>query len=832
MTRIDGPRTDVNDVITYAYYPNTQAQGNNRGRLQSITNALGQTTTYGSYDANGNVGTITDPNGVVTQRAYDARNRLQSVTNLSTGAQTQHSYDGRGNLSYTISPEGNRIDYTYNAGSKFTEVADSLGNKIKYYYDLEGNRIREETLDPQGTLKRYLDYTYDANNHLQTIVNPDSTYTEYTYDGRGNRLSTTDPKNHITTSAYDAFSRLTTTTQPGATITGYTYDTNDNQTTVTDPNGNMTQYWFDDFGSKVATTSPDTGTTTGLYDPAGNITQRIDAKGTIINYTYDAANRPTSISFPADPTQNVTYTYDSTVVTNGIGRLTGRIDPSGSYVFYYDPQGNMNREDKTTSGVTYTTQYTYNKDNALTSITYPSGRVVTYSLNTAGRVSQVSTPIGGTSKALASSITYLPFGGITAMTYGNNQVLTQVYDNQYRISSIMVDSLLYLTYDYDANGNITSILDAVNPPGNDPYDAAATYSYEQGSNVLTGITGSSPVTYDTDVNGNIITENNRTFTYDLLNRLTTVSDSGTQIAAYTYNALNLRTKKITSAGTKIFHYDTKGHLIAETDSSGQTLVEYVYLNDQPLAMIRPGEAVYYYHNDHLGTPRVMTNTGGTVAWKALYGTFGAATIATGNVESNLRFPGQYYDAETVLHYNWNRYYDPKTGRYITADPIGLDGGINPFVYVGDNPINKIDPSGLASCTYSITTHTLSCTPNAGGATMTLGPIGLWSGVGLCANNTKCINYNDLGPIVPGNYDMNKDDRPGHNGYWRLEPNPKIPGWKCRLGIERCGFELHPGGRSRGCITADVFNPSAMQQYNGINDLLNRENGNNNLKVTP
>ncbi len=457
----------------------------------------------------------------------------------------------------------------------------------------------------------------------------------------------------------------------------------------------MTQYWFDDFGSRVATTSPDTGTTINLFNEAGNIIQKVDAKGTIINYTYDAANRPTSISFPADPAQNVTYTYDSTVVTNGIGRLTGRIDPSGSYVFYYDSQGNMNREDKTTSGVTYTTQYTYNKDNALTSITYPSGRVVTYSLNTAGRVSQVSTPIGGTNKALASSITHLPFGGVTAMTYGNNQVLTQVYDNQYRISSIMVDSLLYLTYDYDANGNITNILDAVNPPGNDPYDSSATYTYEQGSNVLTGIAGSSPVAYDTDVNGNIITENNRTYGYDLLNRLVTVSDSGTQTAAYTYNALNQRFKKVTSAGTKMFHYDTRGRLIAETTETGQTLVEYVYLNDQLLAQIRPTNQVYYYHNDHLGTPRVMTNSTGAVAWKALYAAFGAANVVISAVESNFRFPGQYYDAETDLHYNWNRYYDPKTGRYITADPIGLAGGINLFGYVGENPVVGYDTSGLA-----------------------------------------------------------------------------------------------------------------------------------------
>ena len=696
LTLIDGPRTDVNDTITYTYYPNTTDQGNNRGQLHTVTNALNQTTTYSGYDANGNVGTITDPNGVITQMTYDARNRLLTSTNLTTGALRQNVYDSHGNLSYSISPEGNRIDYTYNAGDKLTEIKDNLNNKIEYYYDPEGNKNREEILDPQGTLKKYLDYTYDTDNRLKRIINPDSTYTEFGYDQRGNRTTVQDPKTNTTTTMYDAFGRPYTTTQPLSTITGYGYDSQDNQTTVTDPNGNATQYWFDDFGNKNATTSPDTGTSAAIFDPAGNMTQRTDANGIVINYTYDVLNRITSVQFPADTTQNVTYSYDSTAVTYGIGKLTGRVDSSGSYVFYYDSQGNMNREDKTISGATYTTQYGYNKDNILTSITYPSGRVVTYSLNATGRVNQVSTPIGGTSKALASSITYLPFGGITNMTYDNNQALTQTWDNQYRISSIMVDSLFYLTYGYDENGNVDSILDAVNPTSSGPTETPGTFTYEQGSNVLTAITGSSPVTYDSDPNGNRTLENNRTYAYDLLNRLVTVSDNGTQIASYAYNALNQRTKKVTTAGTKIFHYDARGHLIAETTSTGQTLVEYVYLGDQPLAMVRPGEAVYYYHNDHLGTPRVMTNSSGAVAWKALYGAFGAATIATGNVENNLRFPGQYFDIETAKHYNWNRYYDPTTGSYITADPIGLKGGINPFWYSSNDPINKKDVNGLMS----------------------------------------------------------------------------------------------------------------------------------------
>ena len=172
---------------------------------------------------------------------------------------------------------------------------------------------------------------------------------------------------------------------------------------------------YDDFGRRIKVISPDTGTTTYSHDEAGNVSQKTDARGTVVNYTYDALNRITSVQFPADSTQNITYTYDSTSVTNGKGRLTGRTDPSGTYTFYYDARGNLTKEEKTISSVLYTTEYGYNKDNSLTSITYPSGRVVEYTLDVTGRITQVDTTLNGNPKTLASSITYLPYGGITGL---------------------------------------------------------------------------------------------------------------------------------------------------------------------------------------------------------------------------------------------------------------------------------------------------------------------------------------------------------------------------------------------------------------------------------
>jgi Rhs family protein len=179
-------------------------------------------------------------------------------------------------------------------------------------------------------------------------------------------------------------------------------------------------------------------------------------------------------------------------------------------------------------------------------------------------------------------------------------------------------------------------------------------------------------------------------------RLVSVSEGGITLGQYTYDAIGTRIKKVAGGTTTLYVYDQNGLLIEECSSEGIWGKDYVYLNGQPLAMIVAGttENVYYYHNDHLGTPQMMIDSTGAVVWAATYEPFGKATINIQQITNNLRFPGQYYDQETGLHYNWFRYYDPETGRYVGADPIGLDGGINLYTYVVDDPVNWIDPYGL------------------------------------------------------------------------------------------------------------------------------------------
>ena len=138
-------------------------------------------------------------------------------------------------------------------------------------------------------------------------------------------------------------------------------------------------------------------------------------------------------------------------------------------------------------------------------------------------------------------------------------------------------------------------------------------------------------------------------------------------------------------------------LIAEMQVDGTPLREYIYLDGEPIALkeYQTNPGTYYFINDHLGTPQRLVNGSGNVVWQAAYLPFGKAQVTVELVGNNLRFPGQYFDAETGLHYNWHRFYDPETGRYISADPIGLDGGMNLYAYVQNNPVDWIDPEGLA-----------------------------------------------------------------------------------------------------------------------------------------
>ena len=205
------------------------------------------------------------------------------------------------------------------------------------------------------------------------------------------------------------------------------------------------------------------------------------------------------------------------------------------------------------------------------------------------------------------------------------------------------------------------------------------------------------ISYTAD--GNTLTDNLGTgavFTYGYNNdnRMVQASLGGATQASYTLNYLGQRViKSAVTSGTTHFHYDRAGHLIAESDGSGNVLREYVFLGDTPVAFVTPTGGIDIIHTDHLGTPQKMTDATQAVVWDGgASDPFMMSALPT-TPGMGLRLPGQYYDGETGLHYNYFRDYDPSLGRYIESDPIGLRGGINTYAYVGGNPVALNDPSG-------------------------------------------------------------------------------------------------------------------------------------------
>ncbi len=710
---IDGPRTDVSDVTTYTYYADNDSDFGKRGNVNTITNALSQVTTITSYDANGRPLTITDPNGLLTTLAYAPRGW---ITSRAPGSETTtYDYDYAGQLTQVTLPDSSYLQYTYDNAHRLTQVQDNLGNKIAYTLDNMGNRTQEDAKDPSNVLARTRTRVYSSLNRLYQDIggaSPSTEITQYGYDNQGNLTTVTDPLSHVVTNGYDALNRLISMTAPGSTLTSYGYNALDQLTSVTDPRSNATTYTIDALNNLTQQASPDTGTTANTFDAAGNVLTSQDAKSQTTTNTYDALNRITQATYN-DGSQTL-YGYDAG--TNGKGRLTSLTEkaPGGTTVttstFTYDAKGRMLGDTRTVNSVNYATSYGYDSYGRLNAVTYPSGTLLSYSFDSAGRVSQIqATPSGGSAATLVSGVTYHPFGGINGLTFGNGQTYSRSYDLDGRVSGFTLggsaqtvsfdaasrvtgstyfpNTAQSVTYGYDNLDRLTSTV----TPGTTygfGYDAngnrtsktvgagTKTYTYPSTSNKLSSITGGGTWTYSHDADGSVTGDGTNTFTYDSRGRLIT---SGTVLGTVNYqvNALGQRYVKTVGGTTTVYLYDRAGHLIAETSDGGSTYTEYFWLNDTPVGLIKAGStALYYIHTDHLNTPRLIANGTPATVWRWDNDDPFGGNMANSNPGGlgtftfNLRYPGQYFDSETNNHYNYYRDYSPDIGRYVESDPIG------------------------------------------------------------------------------------------------------------------------------------------------------------------
>jgi RHS repeat-associated protein len=710
---IDGPRTDVTDVTTMTYYADNDSCVGCRGQVYTVTNAAGHVTTFNTYSLDSRPTQITDANGVVTNLAYKPRGWLESRT--VGGETTTYDYDDTGNLTKVTLPDSSWIQYQYDAANGLVGIDDSLGNAIDYTLDVMGNRVHTKTYDPQDVLRRSMQQVYDGANRLKQQFGAAGQTTTYNYDARENVSSVNDPLSRVTTNTYDGLNRITNVNDPANGNTVYTYDAKDRLTSVKDPKiSNTTAYTYDGLGNLLTQVSPDTGTTTFTHDNAGNVATQTDARSVATTYTYDVLNRVTAATV-TDGT--VTYEYDNTTTGGAYakGRLTKVTDPSGNTTYVYDSLGRVTSKVQTVTATpaneTFTVGYSYSNGRQ-TGITYPSGRAIAYGFNGQGQVTSVT--VDGSTTVLSAG-EYFPFGAVKKWTWGNGQAYERTYDLDGRIASVTLgpstgtygdldqvfgyDSLSRLisatlaagqtqSFTYDANSNrLTATINA----------ATTTYTYPSTSHKLSSLSGATTRSFTYDNAGNVTASQSITYVYDGRGRM---KQAGT--TTYLVNGLGQRVRK-NSGSDLYFAYDEAGRLIGEYDSTGTPIQETVWLGDTPVAVMKPatpsGFTHYYVWADHLGTPRMISDTSNQARWEWAHNDpFGnnlpdENPAGAGAFAFNLRFPGQYFDSETGKHYNYFRDYDPAIGRYVQSDPIGLEGGINTYAYGYNSPVRFTDPTG-------------------------------------------------------------------------------------------------------------------------------------------
>jgi RHS repeat-associated protein len=729
--------------------------------------------TYTQYEANtGLPATTTDLNGSQTTYTYDSMLRPLAV-NAPDGGQTSFSYPS------AISVVQNQL-ITATQTASATTTLDGYGRVLH----------QQLTSDPAGT--DTVDTAYDTNGRVSSVSNPHRTgsnptdgTTSYLYDALGRVTQQTQPDTNTIQAVYnnncvtltdeagkqrkncsDALGRTVSAFEPDSTNafnweTDNVFDPLNNIVSITQKGGStVSTQWrtrifaFDGLSRMTQAVAPESGTTNYFYTTsagslcAGEPTVQcriIDSRGITRTLAYDALSRLTGKTY-SDTTPAVAYFYDQTsysglTITYGNGLRTGMSDGSGATAWSYDLMGRVKTRQQTISTVTKNIGYTYNLDNSVATVTYPSGRVYTYTYDNAEQIASLIDTVHNIK--FFSSPQYAPTGMLTSGIHGavtgwNAITLTNTYNNrlqptQFQAVSPVPLTLMNLSYGYDqgsgkSNGNVVQITN-----GRDSTRTVA-YTYDQVNRLATAQTPTAATwgdSYGYDAWGNllqktvtkgtaesmsaIVNTNNQfttpAFMYDAAGNVTydtsvhmTYDAEGhmnpTTGTTYTYDGDGRRVKK--SDGT-VYWVDDQLRPISVGTTSGSITRDYVFLGQQRIAFVPISTGnPYYYLSDNLGSAAVVASGDGkAIQWEADYFPFGAVRqVFTNTASNNYEFTGYEYDSDTQYNYAIARFEAGRWGRFMSPDPylgsidITNPQSLNRYSYIGNNPTNGVDPLGL------------------------------------------------------------------------------------------------------------------------------------------
>ncbi|WP_333899140.1 RHS repeat-associated core domain-containing protein [Agrobacterium pusense] len=747
LTSIDGPAPGQADSVSYTY----DAKGN----VETFTNENGHLFTVLATNGRGLPTQSRDPNNVEETLAYDSRGRLISRTVEPSGiaAQTSIEYDVVGNITKFIKPNGSFLSFEYDGNNRITKLSNNTGDSITYTYDLMGNTLLKETRDANNQNFFKEQKSFDELGRLLQIVRAGSASWAFGYDKVGNNISVTDPNNYSSTSTYDSLNRLVSFLDERKSATLWAYGANGEPISSTDPREVTTSYIRNGWNEIIQEHSNDIGTIIYQRNNRGDVVSRTDARGSVTQFSYDNEARLVGASYPASPTLNVTYIYDSG--RNGIGRLAGVMDATGGLTKTYDSLGRVLTETRVIGSQNYVTSYQWDSSGNLTQVTYPSGREVMYGRDANGNVNTVHTKSNDTTDSigLAWWVSYSPFGPRRGLLHGNGITDWRSYDDDKRIVSLDVFDentaprmeLVSRWYGYVDKRNLTHISENVDPSRNENYwytpngflqnadgpwgsltydiDGAGNrtqqtldvggltttenYRIPSDSNRLNEVLSNGVETrrFGWDAAGNVVSDTHLTanltkkFGYNDAGKLSSVAVNDQVTGRYTYDYLSRLGVRVlpTTSTTLHYIYDLSGNIIAEYEGNGALGREYIWLDERPLAVVADAgteaATIYQVHTDHLERPIMMTDSAKNVIWRATYLPYGEAQTILGSATLDQRFPGQWFQLESGLHYNWHRHYDPTTGRYLQADPLGMPDGPNRWTYVTNSPLMDVDSDG-------------------------------------------------------------------------------------------------------------------------------------------
>lgn len=687
------------------------------GLLDKQIDGKGAVTEFG-YDSLNRLVTVTQDLGgtdistadALTQLGYDANGNLSTVVDPNNGS-TTYEYDDLGNLLKIISPDTGTTSYNYDLAGNLTSQLDAKGQSISYEYDSNGRLTKITT--QEGDAEYFYDNCLNGIARL-CAVNTSDTAVSFSYDGFGDVIA-----HQGITYSYDAAARVKTITYPSGAIVAYSYDPmgNVNKVELTqgvttsvlasniryEPFGPLSNLTFGNnlslsqqFDAAYRITNQSIPNVLDIsysnYDANGNILQR-DIDGLVNTFNYDSLNRLDVASgvfgdrdYDYDKNNNRVMLIEDSVITSYVYESnSNRISNIGASSIQLDANGNT-----TVNG---DWNFSYTSTNRLKEIRFSGDLKGSYVYNGLGQ--RVQKNVSGTS---------------TSFSYGlNGELLSETNEN----GSINKE---YVYLNNQPIAFIVSVNEATEPP---PAEEIIVDNGGAGtSSTGTWSTQSNKKDYSSDY---LVANGNTNSTY----RWSPVLSEGSYdvYAWWVANRKNSKNVPVTishngSTSTSsldqttgggnwvlVGNYDFLGdgsEYIEINDANGKTLADAVKFvkvgGTAPPATVTTD--VYYVHNDHLGTPQRLSDSNGVIVWSANYNPFGNATVNEdpdndGNlVTFNKRFPGQYFDLESGLYYNYFRDYDPGTGRYVQSDPIGLLGGLNTYAYALTNPLNYFDPLGL------------------------------------------------------------------------------------------------------------------------------------------